>query len=315
MFRNPKIIYLFVALLFVIGIYVFTFTGAKLDFVLPRRGYKVAAMLLISFAIGYSSVIFQTIAENRILTPSIMGFDSFFLLIQSILVFVYGDKTYQVLNTESNFLVSVGLMLVFAFLMYQLVFKKESKSIYVLLLVGLLLGTLFRSFSSFIVLMIDPNEFMILQASMFASFERINLKLLGISSVVLIGAMLYGIRFFKELNVLSLGREHAQSLGVNYNRLVKQNLLLIAVMVSVATALVGPITFLGVLVANLTYELLKTYKHSVVVLGCCLLTSITVIGGQYLVEQLFNMSTTISIIINFVGGIYFIFLLLKSNKK
>lgn len=315
MFRNPKIIYLFVALLFVIGIYVFTFTGAKLDFVLPRRGYKVAAMLLISFAIGYSSVIFQTIAENRILTPSIMGFDSFFLLIQSILVFVYGDKTYQVLNTESNFLVSVGLMLVFAFLMYQLVFKKESKSIYVLLLVGLLLGTLFRSFSSFIVLMIDPNEFMILQASMFASFERINLKLLGISSVVLIGAMLYGIRFFKELDVLSLGREHAQSLGVNYNRLVKQNLLLIAVMVSVATALVGPITFLGVLVANLTYELLKTYKHSVVVLGCCLLTSITVIGGQYLVEQLFNMSTTISIIINFVGGIYFIFLLLKSNKK
>lgn len=315
MFRNLKIIYLLVALLLVIGVYMFTFTGAKLDFVLPRRGYKIAAMLLISFAIGYSSVIFQTIAENRILTPSIMGFDSFFLLIQSVLVFVYGDKTYQVLNTESNFLVSVGLMLVFAFLMYQLVFKKESKSIYVLLLVGLLLGTLFRSFSSFIVLMIDPNEFMILQASMFASFERINLKLLGISSVVLIGVMLYGIRFFKELDVLSLGREHAQSLGVNYNRLVKQNLLLIAVMVSVATALVGPITFLGVLVANLTYELLKTYKHSVVVLGCCLLTSITVIGGQYLVEQLFNMSTTISIIINFVGGIYFIFLLLKSNKK
>lgn len=315
MFRNLKIIYLLVALLLVIGVYMFTFTGAKLDFVLPRRGYKIAAMLLISFAIGYSSVIFQTIAENRILTPSIMGFDSFFLLIQSVLVFVYGDKTYQVLNTESNFLVSVGLMLVFAFLMYQLVFKKESKSIYVLLLVGLLLGTLFRSFSSFIVLMIDPNEFMILQASMFASFERINLKLLGISSVVLIGVMLYGIRFFKELDVLSLGREHAQSLGVNYNRLVKQNLLLIAVMVSVATALVGPITFLGVLVANLTYELLKTFKHSVVVLGCCLLTSITVIGGQYLVEQLFNMSTTISIIINFVGGIYFIFLLLKSNKK
>lgn len=142
MFRNLKIIYLLVALLLVIGVYMFTFTGAKLDFVLPRRGYKIAAMLLISFAIGYSSVIFQTIAENRILTPSIMGFDSFFLLIQSVLVFVYGDKTYQVLNTESNFLVSVGLMLVFAFLMYQLVFKKESKSIYVLLLVGLLLGTL-----------------------------------------------------------------------------------------------------------------------------------------------------------------------------
>lgn len=315
MFKNPKIMYLLVGLLLVISIYIFTFTGSKLDFVLPRRGYKVAAMLLISFAIGYSSVIFQTISENRILTPSIMGFDSFFLLIQSVLVFAYGDQTYQVLNAESNFILSVGMMLVFAFLMYQLVFKKESKSIYVLLLVGLLLGTLFRSFSSFVVLLINPNEFMILQASMFASFERINLKLLGISSVVLISVMFYGVRFFKELDVLSLGREHAQSLGINYNRLIKQNLLMIAVMVSVATALVGPITFLGVLVANLTYELLKTYKHNVVVLGCCLLTAITVIGGQYLVEHLFNMSTTISIIINFTGGIYFIFLLLKSNKR
>lgn len=315
MFKNPKIMYLLVGLLLVISIYIFTFTGSKLDFVLPRRGYKVAAMLLISFAIGYSSVIFQTISENRILTPSIMGFDSFFLLIQSVLVFAYGDQTYQVLNAESNFILSVGMMLVFAFLMYQLVFKKESKSIYVLLLVGLLLGTLFRSFSSFVVLLINPNEFMILQASMFASFERINLKLLGISSVVLISVMFYGVRFFKELDVLSLGREHAQSLGINYNRLIKQNLLMIAVMVSVATALVGPITFLGVLVANLTYELLKTYKHNVVVLGCCLLTAITVIGGQYLVEHLFNMSTTISIIINFAGGIYFIFLLLKSNKR
>lgn len=315
MFKNPKIMYLLVGLLLVISIYIFTFTGSKLDFVLPRRGYKVAAMLLISFAIGYSSVIFQTISENRILTPSIMGFDSFFLLIQSVLVFAYGDQTYQVLNAESNFILSVGMMLVFAFLMYQLVFKKESKSIYVLLLVGLLLGTLFRSFSSFVVLLINPNEFMILQASMFASFERINLKLLGISSVVLISVMFYGVRFFKELDVLSLGREHAQSLGINYNRLIKQNLLMIAVMVSVATALVGPITFLGVLVANLTYELLRTYKHNVVVLGCCLLTAITVIGGQYLVEHLFNMSTTISIIINFAGGIYFIFLLLKSNKR
>lgn len=315
MFKNKKITYLVAGLIVVIGLYMFTFTGTKLDFVLPRRGYKIAAMLLISFAIAYSSVVFHTLSENRILTPSIMGFDSFFLLIQSVLVFLYGDKTYQVLTSEMNFLVSVVLMLGFAFVMYVLVFKKESKSIYVLLLVGLLLGTLFRSFSSFIVLLIDPNEFMILQASMFASFDRINIKLLGISAIILGGVMLYGIRFFKELDVLGLGREHAQSLGVNYNRLIKHNLLLIAVMVAIATALVGPITFLGVLVANLTYELLKTYKHSQIVLGCCLLTSITVIGGQYLVEHLFNMSTTISIIINFVGGLYFIFLLLKSNKK
>ncbi|RQP07819.1 MAG: iron ABC transporter permease [Chryseobacterium sp.] len=299
----------------VVLLYMFTFTGSRPDFVLPRRGYKIAAMLLVSCAVAYSSVVFQTISANRILTPSIMGFDSFFLLIQAMLVFSYGDRTFEVLNSEVNFLISVVGMLLFAVLMYLTVFRKENKSIYLLLLVGLIVGTLFRSLTSFVVLLLDPNEFQVLQSSMFASFEHINVQLLGMSAVVLGAAMLYGSRFFAELDVLNLGRENAISLGVNYNRLIRQNLMLIAVMVAVSTALVGPIIFLGILVANLSYELLKSGRHAVVIAGCCMLTGITVVGGQYLVEHLFNMSTTVSIIINFVGGIYFIFLLLKSNQS
>ncbi len=315
MFKNKIISILLVALLFCIAIYMFTFTGSKLDYVLPRRGYKVLAMVLISFAIGYSSIVFQTIAANRILTPSIMGFDSFYLLLQSLLVFVYGDKTFQVLNTQTNFFVSVGLMLLFALAMYYLVFRKQSKSMYLLLLVGLLMGTLFRSFSSFIVLLIDPNEFLIIQNAMFASFDKINLNLLGVSGVILIIVMLWGSRYFRSLDVMSLGRENAISLGVDYHGVIRTNLMLISVMVAVSTALVGPITFLGVLVANLTYEIVKSSKHINMVVTCCLLTAVTVIGGQYLVEHLFNMSTTISIVINFVGGIYFIYILLKSNRS
>lgn len=314
MFKNKVISILLIALLLCIAIYMFTFTGTKLDYVLPRRGYKICAMILISFAIGYSSIVFQTISANRILTPSIMGFDSFFLLIQSLLVFTYGDKTFQVLTTEWNFVASVGLMLLFSLAMYFLIFRRESKSMYALLLVGLLMGTLFRSFSSFIVMLIDPNEFLIVQSAMFASFDKINISLLSISAVILIGAMAYGMRYFRQLDVLTLGRENAISLGVDYNRVIRANLMIISVMVAVSTALVGPITFLGILVANLTYELVKSSKHLYMVTACCLLTAVTVIGGQYIVEHVFNMSTTISIIINFIGGIYFIYLLLKSNR-
>lgn len=315
MFKNKIFLVMAALLILCISIYMFTFTGKNLDFVLPRRGYKIWAMILISCSIAYSSVVFQTISSNRILTPSIMGFDSFYLLIQSVLVYIYGDKTFQVLSSSSNFALSVGLMLLFSIIMYIFVFKKETKSIYILLLVGLLLGTLFRSISSFIAILLDPNEFLVVQASMFASFENIKINLLGIATVVLIGAMVLGFRYFHPLDVVNLGRENAISLGVNYNKLVRNNLMLISVMVAVSTALVGPITFLGLLVANLSYELFKSIKHSHLIFGCCLLTSVVIIGGQYLVEHLFNMSTTISIIINFVGGIYFIYILLKSNKK
>ncbi|MDM1408466.1 iron chelate uptake ABC transporter family permease subunit [Myroides sp. DF42-4-2] len=312
--KNKLVTLLLIALLFCIAIYMFTFTGTKLDYVLPRRGYKVLAMLLVSFGIGYSSVIFQTITANRILTPSIMGFDSFYLLLQSLIVFWYGDRTFKVLGSEWNFVLSVGLMMLFALVMYFAVFKRESKGLYTLLLVGLLIGTLFKSASSFIMLLIDPNEFSIIQNAMFASFERINLNILGLAAVILIATMLFGIRYFKQLDVISLGRDHAISLGVNYHKVVRANLIFISIMVAVSTALVGPITFLGLLVANLTYELVKKNNHALVVLTCCLLTSVTVIGAQYLVEHLFNLTTTVSIIINSVGGVYFIYLLLKSNK-
>ncbi len=314
MFRHKTISIMAILLLVIISIFMFTYTGSKLDYVLPRRAYKVGAMILISCCVAYSSIVFQTIAANRILTPSIMGFDSFFLLIQAFLVLMYGDQTFQVLSGEWNFVLSVVLMLGFALGLYFLVFKRESKSVYLLLLVGLLLGTLFRSISSFITVILNPNEFLILQGAMFASFDKINTKLLGISAVILIATLIYGSRFFMQLNVLSLGRENALSLGVNYNRVVRQNLMIISVLVAISTALVGPITFLGILVANVTYQLVQTNDHKTLIFACCLLTSITVIGGQYLVEHVFNMSTTVSIIINFIGGIYFIYLLLKTSK-
>lgn len=312
-----KRIYLYAVglLLLCICTYLFTFTGKNPDYVMPRRSLKIVAMMVVSCATAYSSVVFQTIAANRILTPSIMGFDSFFLLIQSVIVFSYGDRTYQSLSEGQNFALSVVLMLMFALALYVFVFKKEGRNVYFLLLVGLLMGTVFRSISSFIAMLLDPNEFMFFQASMFASFENIDVGLLAISAAMLATAMTWGWRSLSQLDVVAIGKDNAISLGVPYLRVVRQNLLLVAIMVSVSTALVGPITFLGLLTSNLSYELFKNKSHRSVIIGCCLVTSIMVIGGQYLVEHLFNMSTTVSIIINFIGGLYFIYILLKNSRR
>ncbi|MGL5086144.1 MAG: iron chelate uptake ABC transporter family permease subunit, partial [Clostridium sp.] len=81
------------------------------------------------------------------------------------------------------------------------------------------------------------------------------------------------------------------------------------------TALVGPITFLGILVVNLSYEMMKSYKHSFIIPCSILISIIALVGGQFVVERILNYNSKISIIINFVGGIYFIYLLLKQNKN
>ncbi|MDV5703304.1 iron chelate uptake ABC transporter family permease subunit, partial [Acinetobacter baumannii] len=112
-----------------------------------------------------------------------------------------------------------------------------------------------------------------------------------------------------------LGRDNAVNLGVNYDSLVKKMLILVAVFISVSTALVGPITFFGLIVANLSYQLFGTYKHKILISGAGLISVIALVGGQWVVERVFTFSTTLSVIINFIGGVYFIYLLLKESRS
>lgn len=302
------------ALVAVIALYLFWQMGGSWQFALNLRYVKVLAILVVACCVAYSSVAFQTITHNRILTPSIMGFESVYLLIQTIVVFVYGDNTYRVLSDWGNFAISIIGMVGFAFLLYLLIYKRGKDNLYLLLLVGVVTGILFNSLSSFMQLLIDPNDFFIVQGKMFASFNKINRNLLGLASVIMLVTLYIGVRLARYLDVLALGRDQAINLGLNYNRMVQLFLALIAVLVSVSTALIGPITFLGLLVTNLTYELFRTYRHRVLITACCLVTGITLLGGQFVMERLFNLSIPVSAIINFAGGLYFMYLLLRVRK-
>src|SRR5699024_8822095 len=206
-------------------------------------------------------------------------------------------------NSNINYMLSIGIMVVFALAFYRLLFKGEDNNIYFLLLIGMILGTFFSSFTSFMQVLIDPNEFMVVQDRMFASINNVNTNLV------------YFLRFLKYLDVLSLGRDHAINLGVPYNKVVRQLLIIVAILISIATALIGPITFLGLIVVNIAYQFLNTYKHVYIILGSVFLSVIALLGGQFIVEKVFVFETTISVIINFIGGIYFIYLLLKENKS
>lgn len=296
------------------ALFLFYDMGSNWEFALRLRGIKVLAILVVSCCVAYSSVAFQTLTNNRILTPSIMGFESVYLLIQTVIVFIYGDLTFHVLSSLDNFFLSVLGMIGFAFLLYILIYRKGKDNLYLLLLVGIILGTLFNSLSSFMQLLIDPSDYFIVQGKMFATFNKINRDLLWPSAGVLVVLLVVGFRTTKYLDVLALGRDQAINLGLNYNRTVQLFLIIIAILVSVSTALVGPITFLGLLVTNLTYELFKTHRHSVIIAACCLVTAVTLLGGQFVMERLFHLSIPVSAIINLVGGLYFMFLLLRVRK-
>ncbi len=308
---------LWIALILLIGsaaLFMFYKLGNSWEFALRLRSMKVIAIIVVAGCVAFSSVAFQTLTNNRILTPSIMGFESLYLFIQTIIVFIYGDQTYKVLSNIDNFFISVIGMIGFAFILYIMIYKKRDDNLYLLLLVGIILGTLFSSLSSFMQLLIDPNDFFIVQGKMFATFNKINNDLLWASLIIMLIILAVGLRMAKYLDVIALGRDQAINLGLNYNRIVKIFLVFIAILVSVSTALVGPITFLGLLVTNLTYELFKTHRHSIIIIACCLVSAIALLIGQFFMERLFNLSVPISAIINVIGGFYFMYLLLRVKK-
>ena len=310
-----KLVILLILAFAACAIYLFHGLNGSFDYALPRRGVKVFAMVLTGVAIAYATVVFQTITHNRILTPSIMGLDSLYMLLQTGLIFFLGSSHMTIMNKQVNFVLSIMAMVVFALLFYHFLFKRGKQPIYFLLLVGIIFGTFFSSISTFLQVLIDPNEFQMVQDRMFASFNNVNADLVWLSLGVITLLIAFAWKHNASLDVLSLGRDTSINLGVNYDSLVRGMLILSAVLIAVATALVGPITFFGLIVANLSYQFFKSYKHSVIIAGASIISIVALVGGQWVVERVFTVNATLSVIINFIGGIYFIYLLLRESRS
>ncbi|MGO2082251.1 iron chelate uptake ABC transporter family permease subunit [Vagococcus sp.] len=289
-------------------------TYGNWSFALEIRGKKVLAFMVVSLLTATSTISFQTLTQNQFLTPSILGFDSLYVLIQTLLYFFFGTFLGQLVELKQQiFILTVILMVGVSLVLFKLLLTKEHQNLFLLLMIGMILGTLFRSLSTFLQVIMDPNEYDKLQGKLFANFANIDVGLvLKVLPIVLTLVVLY---FWAAtyLDVFHLGQDQALNLGISVYRFRFFIFFIISVSVAVSTALIGPVTFLGFIVANVTYQWLGTYKHRELFLGGTLLSFFILLLGQFLVEQVFHMKTTLSVIIEFSGGLYFVWKVLKER--
>ena len=295
------LIYLFIGL-----------TSKNMYYFLPKRLNKIAAVMVVSFAIGYSTKIFQTITNNRLITPSIMGLDSIYIFIQTIIIFFTGTAT--MITGLKNLSISIILMVLFSTSLFMIFFKGNKKNIYLIVLAGTVISSLFSSFTSYMQIIMDPNEFASLEGKMFASFSNINEELLIFCIAVSAFILLISMKDFSKYDVLSLGSDYAINLGINYKYLVIKSIIIVAILVATSTVLVGPIAFLGIISVSLARIFSPSYKHGRNTLMCFLVNANLLMIALVFVEKIFKFSVNISVIINFVGGILFIVLLFKEKK-
>ncbi len=285
----------------------------SLAFALTLRAKKAAALSIVGCSLGVSTVLFHTMTHNRILTPGLIGFDSLYVLIQTAAAFVFGTFTVSGIDVRLRFAVELAILLGFALVLQRRVLARYQGDLILLVLVGIVVGSMFASVTALLGRMIDPNEFISLQDRLFASFATVNSDLLVVAGVVVVAALVLVARMASLLDVVALGRSNAVNLGVDHDRIEQHLLLLVALLVAVATALVGPLTFFGLIVANLGYRLTGTFRHGVTLPAAGLLGMTSLVAGQFVLERLLGSTTRLSIIVGLVGGVLFLVLLLRET--
>ena len=261
------------------------------------RTPKLIVMLITAFAIGGASIVFQSIINNTIVTPCLLGMNSLYMVIHTAVVFVAGSGSVLAVNPNAAFAVDLVLMGGTATVIYSYLFKKTNHNVLYVLLIGTVLTSFFGSIQSTLTRVMDPNEYDSLLATLVASFSNVNSEIIAL------------------LDVITLGKEQAINLGVDYDRCIRRLLLGVTLFIAVATAMVGPISFLGLIIANLSRQLLQTYRHSHLILGSAFFGMVILVAGQLLVEQIYSYTVPVSVFITVFGGIYFLYLLLRERKE
>lgn len=284
------------------------------SYAMSLRIPKLIVMLIAAFAIGGASLVFQSIINNTIVTPCLLGMNSLYTLIHTAVVFVAGSGSILAVNANTAFAVDLVLMGLSATVIYGYLFKKTNYNVLYVLLIGTVLTSFFGSIQSTLTRIMDPNEYDSLLTTLVASFSNVNAEIIVFSLVVLALLIVALRKDLALLDVLTLGKEQAINLGVDYDKSVRRLLLGVTLAIAVATAVVGPISFMGLIIANLSRQLLKTFRHSQLIAGSALFGMIILVAGQLIVEHVYTYAIPISVFITVGGGVYFLYLLLTKRR-
>lgn len=282
--------------------------------IVQSRLTSLATIAFVAVAQALATVLFHTATSNRILTPSILGFDALYVLTQTALVFVFGT-TAASMEGIPKIIAQSALMVLFATLLYGWLFSGPRANLQLLLLVGVVLGIGFGSVSMVMQRTLTPSEFDVLSARLFGSISKGNPEYLPIAAAIVCGILIFVWLRRRSYDVVALGRDVAIGLGVNYRREVVTILVLVAVLVSVSATMVGPMTFYGFLVATLAYQFARGDSHAETIPLAIGIGLVTLLGATFVLKHVFAAAGLVTVIIEFAGGLLFLIVLLRKGLR
>ena len=282
--------------------------------VVRRRMMALVAMIISAICQSLATVTFQSSTNNRIITPSLLGFEALYSTIHTSVMFFFGAGAFISFTGIGPFLFQVVMMVLMCLILYGWLLSGKYGNLQLMLLVGVIIGTGLRSISSFMRRLLAPSEFDVLQAKLFGSVSNANADYFPVAIPIVIIAALLIFAYARKLNVLSLGKNASSALGVNHQFGTIYSLILVSILMSISTALVGPLTFYGFLVATLTYQAARTYDHRYILPMSLAIGFVIITGSYFFMYHIFRAQGVVSVIIEMFGGITFLIVMLRKGS-
>ncbi|MCZ8541403.1 iron chelate uptake ABC transporter family permease subunit [Psychrobacillus psychrodurans] len=281
--------------------------------VVQRRIVAVVAMFIAAICHSLSTVAFQSITNNRIITPSLLGFESLYSTIHTSTMFLFGASALVSFSGIGPFFLQVSLMVLLSLILYGWLLSGKYGDLQLVLLIGIIIGTGLSTLSAFMRKLLSPSEFDLLQTRLIGSVNNADAEYfpIVIPMVIIIALLLF--IFSKKLNILSLGKDVSTTFGIKYQPSIIYTLVLVTVLMSISTALVGPLTFFGFLVAILSYQAAPTYDHRYIFPMALAIGFFVLTSAYFLMYHVFN-SQAVSVFIELFGGIVFLIVILRKRS-
>lgn len=268
---------------------------------------RTIALLLAGAAMAMCGLVMQLLTQNRFVEPTTTGTTEWAglgLLAVMILMPTAGIMAKMVGAIVAAF---VGTMVFFLFLR-----RVSLRSSLIVPIVGIMLGAVVGSVSTFIALQFDALQTLgVWFAGSFTSVIRGQYEVLWIVALVAAVVFIVADRF----TVAGLGEDVATNVGVNYNQVVLVGTMLIAIAVGVVTVVVGNLPFLGLIVPNIVSMVrgddLRSNLPWVCLLGIAIVTVCDLVGRTIIAP----FEVPVSLILGILGAAVFIFLLLRQRRR
>ncbi|MDQ6904357.1 MAG: iron ABC transporter permease [Bacteroidota bacterium] len=288
------------------------YEGVFLEIRLPRvlLGAVTGAILSVS------GVLLQGLFRNPIVEPGLIGTSAGAAFGASV-VFVFAVQ----MNEEIRSLAGPLLVPLFAFgggllatfLVYSISKSQKKMSVTSLLLVGIAINAIGLSGTGFMSYVARDPQARSITFWNLGTFSGATWPQVFIVTCVAFVVFIISLRYSKQLNALILGEEEATHLGVSPEKLKKRIMILSTAMVAVATAFVGVISFIGLIVPHILRLLIGSDNKKLIpasmIMGAIILT-VADMGARLLLAP---AEVPIGIITSIAGAPVFIFLLKKFN--